>query len=241
MVAKSFQQFEQIGEPFEVSGRKYVIVKNPKTGTERTVRWYTEKEYNKMYPDVPVAVPTVEKKPWLKKSLGFEKGYITIFTNTEENEEWFSRSNARWHGSWGWYIVSTEEVPSDLPDGVAAFHLYWKDIIIEEGVLKPKDIIKAHVSKILHSEEVSNSEHSGSIGERLSLTLTVYKTTATMSSYGPKITYYMKDEKDNKYKWFTSPRQFQKGETKKMRGTVKSHIIENNDKITVLTRCMEVK
>ena len=37
MVAKSFQSFEVLTEVYEVSGKKYVRVRNPKTGTERQV------------------------------------------------------------------------------------------------------------------------------------------------------------------------------------------------------------
>lgn len=33
MVAPSFQQFEQLCEPYQVSGKMYVRVRNPKTGT----------------------------------------------------------------------------------------------------------------------------------------------------------------------------------------------------------------
>ena len=61
MVAKSFQNMEMLTEPFEENGRMYIKVRNPKTGTERKVRWYTEKEYNKMYPDSVVSQKTVTK------------------------------------------------------------------------------------------------------------------------------------------------------------------------------------
>ena len=37
-VAKSFQSFEMLTEPYIVSGKQYVKVRNPKTGTERQVR-----------------------------------------------------------------------------------------------------------------------------------------------------------------------------------------------------------
>ena len=43
-VAPSFQNFEFLSEPYEVSGKMYIRVRNPKTGTERQVRWYDEKK-----------------------------------------------------------------------------------------------------------------------------------------------------------------------------------------------------
>ena len=75
-VAKSFQTFEQLCEPYSTSGKMYIQVKNPKTGTIRTVRWYTEKEYAKMYPS-EISV-TTKKVKTQKEVLGFEKGYITF-------------------------------------------------------------------------------------------------------------------------------------------------------------------
>ena len=76
-VAKSFQSMKQITEPYLVSGRMYVKVQNPKTGAERQVRWYTDAEYAKMYPDE--AKPAESKILRTQKSvLGFDKGYITI-------------------------------------------------------------------------------------------------------------------------------------------------------------------
>lgn len=49
MVAPSFQTFEVLSEPFLKNGKEYIKVKNPKTGTIREVRNYTEKEYKSAY------------------------------------------------------------------------------------------------------------------------------------------------------------------------------------------------
>ena len=40
-VAKSFQEFEMLGEPYQVKDKMYILVRNPKTGNERQVRWYS--------------------------------------------------------------------------------------------------------------------------------------------------------------------------------------------------------
>ena len=50
MVAKSFQSLEQTCEPFTANGKQYVKVRC-KNGNERTVRYYTETEYYKLYPE----------------------------------------------------------------------------------------------------------------------------------------------------------------------------------------------
>ena len=49
MVAPSFQTFEVMSEPFIKNGKEYIKVKNPKTGTVREVRNYTDREYAKAY------------------------------------------------------------------------------------------------------------------------------------------------------------------------------------------------
>ena len=48
MVAKSYQGFEIVSDVYVVDGRKYVKVRNGK-GSIQQVRWYSEKEYARMY------------------------------------------------------------------------------------------------------------------------------------------------------------------------------------------------
>ena len=62
MVAKSFQSLRQIGEPYTKNGRQYVKVEK-KSGGEREVRWYTEAEYAKMYPDEKINITR-----WVKRN-----------------------------------------------------------------------------------------------------------------------------------------------------------------------------
>ena len=51
MVAKSYQGLEILCEPYELAkGRLYVKVRT-KSGANKEVRWYTEAEYAKMYPE----------------------------------------------------------------------------------------------------------------------------------------------------------------------------------------------
>lgn len=120
LVAKSFQNMRRVGQPFVLNGRTYVKVQNPNTGTERQVRCYTPAEYYRMYPEDRSNLEIQ------KKVLGFDKGYITIFKGAvQAHTNWFELSNARYCRHWGWYIVSTEEVPSDIPEGITTAHLSW--------------------------------------------------------------------------------------------------------------------
>jgi len=241
MVAKSFQNFEVLTDVYEVSGKKYVRVRNPKTGTERQVRWYNEKEYARMYPadNAAGASESPVAKFNAKKALGFEKGYISLFKgDTYPYQEWFSKSIARYHDTWGWYIVSTDEVPAELPPSVSIVQLKWEDISDGEN-LKPQPAIKEAVDALLYED--CASEYQASIGSRIDRELTIKKAIKSDGYYGTSYFYVMEDEDENIYVWATSARNWQEGEVHKLRGTVKEHKLYKNQKQTVLTRCTEIK
>ena len=241
-VAKSFQSFEIVSEqPYIVSGRKYVMVKNPKTGVERQVRWYTDKEYAAMYPDKAPVVQAQDTfyKPQ-KEVLGFTKGYITIFKgDTYAQIDWFRASIARYARWWGWYIISTEEIPADLPAGIEAIRLPWELVGQDNGQLLPESIIQKAVEAIIYDEGVS--EYVGSVGERLDLEVTVIRAIEIENDYGHSTMHIMEDVNENQYVWTTASKSWSEGSFKHIRGTVKDHRAYKNTKQTVLTRCMEVK
>lgn len=241
MVAPSFQQFEQLGEPYLVSGKMYVRVRNPKTGTERQVRWYNDKEYQKAYPNKKDAVagPTVASSQ--KTALGFDKEYITIFKgDTQSHLEWFQeKRECRYTRLWGWYIVSTEQIPSDLPVGITAVRLPWEEVGLASGILKPEAAITAAVNTLLY--DAGSSEWIGKVGERLDLVLTVTANREVENGYGTAHTHYFEDADGNIYGWHTNAKNWPVGESKTIRGTIKEHSLIKNQKINWLTRCQEVK
>lgn len=125
-VAKSYEGLPIVEEEYTKNGRSYCKVRTTK-GVIKEVRTYTEAEYNKMYNIT--AVSSVEDFDTLKHILGFDKGYVTIFKGAvAANEEFFNKSNARFHVAMGWYIVSTEEVPT-LPNGVTTVKYTWEEFI----------------------------------------------------------------------------------------------------------------
>lgn len=241
MVAKSFQQMEIVDEPFTLNGRQYVNVKNSKTGKLRQVRWYTETEYYKLYPEVTVKDKTKDSywKPQ-KEILGFTNGYITIFKGDTYSEiDWFRASVARYTRLWGWYIISTEELPSDLPDHLEPVKLSWELVGNEDGSLKSDAEVKEAVESIIYDS--SDSEYQGIIGERLDLYLTVERTIELDGNYGHSTMHIFKDNCGNSYVWTTASKNWAVGSEHHIRGTVKDHRKYRNQCQTILTRCLEVK
>ena len=75
-VAKSYQDLPIVGDVFVSSGRQYVNVKL-KSGKTKTVRWYSDAEYRKMYPETVAVDRSTDPyyKPQ-KEVLGFTKGLL---------------------------------------------------------------------------------------------------------------------------------------------------------------------
>lgn len=240
MVAKSFQSMTQLTEPYAVGDKMYVDVKNEKTGTVRKVRWYTDKEYAKLYPGekIPVSEDTIKVSQ--KNALGFQYGYITIFKgDIEANAEWFEKSIARFCRWWGWYIVSTDTIPMDLPTGIQPIELKWDAVGNDDGNLKSESQVTAAVNQLLYEPGVS--EYVGKVGDRLDLHVTVTKCFVGDGSYGSYTVHTFEDANGNVYVWTTTSKSWNKGSVLHIRGTVKEHKTYKNVKQTILTRCMVVK
>lgn len=242
MVAKSYQGLEIVQEPYKKNGKMYVMIKNKK-GALKEVRWYNDVEYAKMYPDVQ---GDKSKDPYYRPQkyvLGFEKGYITIFRGVkEEHEEWFKQSICRFARWWGWYVISTQEVPKDLPSGVESVRLYWDPMGNEKEWLKEEKVVRAHVYNTLYpKKEDSKSKPQGKEGERIQRVLTIEENIVEENKRFNSITYthYMRDSDDNLYKWKTAAKNWCEGSSKTVRGTIKEFETYKGEIVTVLTRCIE--
>lgn len=247
-VAKSYSGFRQINKPFKKDGKMYVTVVTDK-GLQKVVRWYSDSEYARMYPDVKI---DKTKDPYYKPQkivLGFEKGYITIFKgfNPEKHEEWFRENKAcRFTRYWGWYVISTEEIPKDLPEGVEPVKLFWDPIGNEEGRLKDEATVKKCVRDTLLAairKPNPTSARQGKVGDRLDIKFKVIgKQTKENKQYNSKTHLYeFQDLKGNYYKWKTSAKDWSIGTHHHIRGTVKEFDELNGEPCTVLTRCIEQK
>lgn len=238
LVAKTYQGLPIAEAPYKKNEKLYCKVQT-KSGSLKEVRVYSQKEYDKMYPgDVTTPAETGPKWKPHREILGFQKGYITIFKGDTYSElEWFQRSIARYHKIFGWYIVSTDELPNDIPAAVTPVELRWESVGGDNGELFADHVVKAAVEALIYEE--GTSEWVGEIGERLDLTLTVVYNRSIDNGYSTAVAHTMQDNAGNVYVWFTSAKNWPEGSVKRIRGTVKDHTVFRNIKQTVLTRCTE--
>ena len=234
-VAPSFQNFEFLSDPFIENNKTYIKVRNPKTGTVRTVRWYEDKTKT-----ITVTPPIITKKNPQKNALGFQKDYVTIFKgNTELYTDWFNSFNARYCKWWGWYIVSTEEIPFDLPAELTPVALPWSFVGDDKGCLKSDESIKTMVESLLY--DAHPSRFIAEVGHRIEKEIIVTKNIPIEGNYGQSFIHVMEDKENNVYVWITSAKDWPIGTRKKIRGTIKDHKIYRNVKQNILTNCREVK
>lgn len=238
-VAKTYTDWPRETDPYEIGGRMYVKVRSPK-GDIKQVRAYPLKE-GALAPVQPSGI--IAKAHIVKNILGFQEGYIWIFKGDTANAEyWFEKTpECRYHVVWGWYIVSTESVPANIPSCIQAVQLPWEKVGNTDGTLLPKDTIQSAVDELIYGGHPS--QYQGVIGERLEVAATL---TAIIdlgaTQYGTSRMFCFVDANQNEYTWVTGvAKPWAIGDTLKLRGTVKNHEVYKNIKRTVLTRVMEVK
>lgn len=152
MVAKTFQNLPQIGEPFESGGKMYVNVQS-KNGNVRRVRWYEIYEYLKMYPDTPREEIDPNLKP-LQYLFCADYDYTWIFKGVKDNDEILCANRYAWyHTYWGWYVRpdAPDEEIKNLQKQFEMKKLYWSIISIDNNTLKSKEEVKKIVKGVLNS------------------------------------------------------------------------------------------
>lgn len=244
-VAKTYQEWERETDVYEVNKKNYIKVRSP-SGAVRQVRAYTDAEYRKMYNCAPPSDPAgeaTETQSNLKDILGFTDGYIWIFKGDLDGAEyWFeSTKECRYHVFFGWYIVSSDNVPFNIPSCITAVKLPWEKVGKSDGTLLPKAAITDAINALIFGEYPS--EYQGSIGERLALSLTLTQIIELgETSYGTARIFCFEDADKNQYSWTTGvTKPWEIGDRIEAKATVKEHSTIKGAKKTILTRLMEVK
>jgi hypothetical protein len=205
------------------------------SGNEREVRWYNEAEYARMYPGEEIEVE-VKRLRTVKDVLGFEKGYITIFKgNVEAVEDWFRAEKVcRFHNFWGWYIISTDEVPT-LPNEVSAVELPWSAVSLDDNHLKPESQVLEVVQNLIYAN--SNSNYLGEVGQRIDFEATVIKAIPIDNYFGKQTLHIFETPDGDIATWLTGARTLEIGTTYNLRGTIKELVVYKGTKQSVMTRC----
>lgn len=234
-VAKTYEHMEIQGEPFKENGRMYVNVLAPK-GLKK-VRWYTDVEYKKMYPDTKVE-PAVDEFN-ARSAFGFgEKGYILIYKGRNV-EEWAEndRTNVWYNCTFGYYTPSKFEPPKVLND-IEVIQLKWEDVVAKDNTMKPHEEVQKIVAAMLKEESVS--VYQGEIDSWIQKEVKVREKKSKESHYGTKHTYTLEDSEDNIYVWETGSRDYPVAQTISLKMKVKEHKEINGEKVTVVWYCKEV-
>lgn len=141
-VAKSYEGLPVVEEPYEKNKKMYCKVRL-KSGKDKEVRVYSQKEYEKLYP-----LPAPKWKPQ-REMLGFgEDGFILIFNNKPEFEAFYEQGPFRYHRVFGWYLPGSETVPI-LPEGCYPLLLRWDVVGGEDGELIAEDKLMKAFNKFV--------------------------------------------------------------------------------------------
>ena len=230
-VAKTYAPFAIDGEPFQENGRAYVNIITPK-GLKK-VRWYTDAEYKRMYPDA-----IVEHHFNARHAFGFgDKGYITLYKGNDV-KEWAEndRTNIWFNLIFGYYTPSKLETPKIL-NNIEAVRLNWQDVNINDTEIKPCEEVQKLVASLLSDESASTFQ--GTVNEWLQKTVTVNEKQSQDSRFGTKYTYILSDDNDNIYVWETGAKDYPIAKVVSLKMKVKEHKEMDNKKVTVVWYCKE--
>lgn len=223
-VAKNYEKYETIGEPYEAHHHWYQKININGQITE--VRLYSDAEYEKMYPSNLISI---------KEQLGFNDGSIALIGgNTSAVKDWLNRIGARYHKLFGWYLP-TNELDGVIPEGITLYPLTWAEVSVNNKYLRPDYEILELVSSKKYGE--STTEFVGEIGQKITTDLTVKKVIELDTRYGKTNMHFMTDKDDNIFIWITNTRNLVEGQRYTVSGTIKNHETYKGERRNVLTRC----
>lgn len=236
-VAKTYQSMPQQGEPFEENKRMYVYVLS-KNGAKK-VRWYTEDQYARMYPNQIHDIMDFNAH----HAFGFDAAdYITIFKGDQDRiQEWASdhRDVVRYNLTFLNYVPSRFNLPQNIPADITPIRLKWSEVRANDTRMRPHD----EVTKQVHSmivERNDTSEYQGEVGDWITKSLKIIKNISKISNYGEKHLHVMKDSDNNIYIWETGAKNFVVNSDITLQMKVKGHTVHEGAKTTIVWYCKEV-
>lgn len=237
-VAKTYAHMELQGEPFKENGKMYVNVLAPK-GIKK-VRWYSDTEYCRMYPESEVTVNDIMDFN-ARHAFGFgDLGYITIYKGNESALEYFADGHHecfRRNLTFGYYTPSAITV-HNLPSGICPIRLSWDSVMAHDDRMKPHDEVIKIIATLIGNN--TNSQFQGEINEWLQKTVTIKEKKSNETHFGTKHAYTLEDAENNLYVWETGAKDYTCGQTVSLKMKVKEHKEVRNEKITVVWYCKEV-
>lgn len=137
--AKSYLHCKRLCAPYTKNGKQYIKIE-PNSGGEKEVRWYTDEQFEKMYPGVEFERTKLNEL----HLFGFDEGYITIFAGdllNEDADRWLRRNVECWrNGIFGWFMPSTYNLPQGMPSCISTITLTWEEAGgKEDHTLKSRD------------------------------------------------------------------------------------------------------
>lgn len=117
-VAPTYQGFEQITEPTQFFNGKMYVQLLDKKGKVRTVRWYSEKEAGRLWPENA------------KKEVGFlGKDEVIVYTGQlfARLGDFKEAQGCEWDDIYLWH--SWDKPSDDLPDDIKHIEIQWKELV----------------------------------------------------------------------------------------------------------------
>lgn len=151
--AKTYTNWKITGEVFcEEGGKAYVNVINPKTQKVKKVRWYSDREYSKMYNE-PYIIRFNARVAW-----GFgSQGYVTIFNGDKEAIKNYFVSHpriGRYNTVLQWFVPSDLSVPEKelTAIGVSPVTLPWDMVGEDDTMIKSFNEVQNIVENLIGKE-----------------------------------------------------------------------------------------
>ena len=233
-VAKTYERFPIEGDIFIENKRTYVNIKTSK-GLKK-VRWYSDAEYKRMYPDIPEQDIMMTFNA--RHAFGFdEAGYITLYRgnhNTIENWARLTWPPRAWYNETFGFYTPSKINPGAVPSDVESIKLTWDEVKQDEIHMKSHEEVKRYVDVLLGDVPASNNQWQE--GDWIEKTVIVGEKQTKDSRYGAKHTYTLYDAEGNAFMWETGARDYKVD----VEISLKMKVKEIKDNVTVVWYCKEI-